>query len=92
MRTLEGRTAMSDFDKSEFRILFADHRNVEGLADAISRIDRDALSKEYEELIRCAPSRWDRNLPYFVDSHTGRLSTDNPAPSNRFEERLAIAL
>ena len=32
------------------------------------------------------------DLPYFVDSHTGRLSTDNPAPSNRFEERLAIAL
>ena len=36
---------MSDFDKSEFPILFADHRNAEGLADAISRIDRDALCK-----------------------------------------------
>ena len=87
MRTLEGRTAISDFNKSKFHILFDDHWTTRGLADAISRIDRDALSKEYEELIRCAPSREDRDKSYFVDSHTGCLSGDNP--SNRSEEHLS---
>lgn len=64
-----------------------------GLAAAISGIDRAALCKEYEGLIRCAPSRStrkDRKMRYFEDSHDGNLSGDGP--SNRFEEHLAIAL
>ena len=80
---------MSAFDNSKFPTLFTDRFNTEGLAAAISGIDRAALHKEYEKLIRCAPSRSARGKRYFV-GHTGVLT--NSQSSNRFEEHLAIAL
>lgn len=82
---------------SNFRMLFSGHRKTKGLAAAISKIDGDALSKEYREAIRCAPNRLksnqnksNQNKRYFVCTHTGDLLGDDP--SNRFEEHLAIAL
>lgn len=80
---------MSAFDKSKFPTLFANRLKTRDLTDTILRINR-VLPKEYEELVRCAPSRSDRKKRYFVCSHDGNLSGDGP--SNRFEERLAIAL
>ena len=72
---------------SKSPILFADHRTTTGgLADAISRIDRDALCKEYREAMQRAPSRADRKKKYFGDP-----PGDDPG-NRRFEEHLALAL
>ena len=65
-----------------------------GLAEAISKIDLDDLSRAYEELRRRAPGRQDVGITYFM-GHEGRLSTrrDNRGSrSCRLEEHLAIAL
>ena len=76
---------MSNLSPETFNILFNKKWPTTALAKAISEVDGDALSREYEELRRCAP----RRSCYFV-GHDGNLST--AARSNRFEEHLAIAL
>ncbi len=82
---------MSNFSPRNFSILFRDDWHTTGLAYDIAQVDRDALFKEYNALVQCAPRRSDRNLPYFdFAGHDGRLSTIGG--SNRREEHLAIAL
>ena len=80
---------MSNLSLESFNILFNKKWTTTALAEAISEVDRDALSREYEELRRCAPRRLDQNKCYFV-GHDGNLSTADR--SNRDEEHLAIAL
>ena len=72
-----------------FNILFNKEWTTTALAKDISEVDRDALSREYEKLRRCAPRRSNQNKRYFV-RHDGKLPT--AARSNRDEEHLAIAL
>ena len=80
---------MSKLSPETFNILFNKKWDTTALAKEISKVDRDALSCEYEKLRRCAPRRLDQNKCYFV-GHDGNLSTANR--SNRYEEHLAIAL
>ena len=80
---------MSNLSPETFDILFNKKWTTTALAKAISEIDGGALSREYEEVKRCAPRRSDQNKCYFV-GHDGNLST--PDRSNREEEHLAIAL
>ena len=80
---------MSNLSLETFNILFNKKWTTTDLAKDISEVDGDALSREYEELRRCAPRRLDQNKCYFV-GHDGNLTTANR--SNRYEERLAIAL
>ena len=71
------------------QILFRQNWPTRGLAAEISKIDREVLCTEYENLRCSAPQRWSRGKRYF-GRHDGRLS--NSGGSNRFEEHLAIAL
>ena len=80
---------MSNLPLVTFDILFNKKWTTTNLAKDISEVDGDALSLEYEKLIRCAPRRLDQNKCYFV-GHDGNLTTANR--SNRYEEHLAIAL
>ena len=80
---------MSNLSPETFNILFNKKWPTTALAKAISEVDGDALSREYEKLRRCAPRRSERKKCYFVE-HDRNLSTE--APSNRSEEHLAIAL
>ena len=81
---------MSQFSPRNFNILFNKKWPATGLAQSISDCDLDALCEEYKGLKRCAPRRANRGKRYFVDGHSGGLSTIGG--SNRFEEHLAIAL
>ena len=63
----------------------------------MSRINRDALCLEYEQLRCSAPKRWNKGKKYFMSDHKGFLS--EKGSSNRIkedhslkEEHLAIAL
>ena len=76
---------MSNLSPESFNILFNKKWTTTALAKAISEVDGDALSREYEKLRRCAP----RRSCYFV-GHDGNLSI--AARSNGSEEHLAIAL
>ena len=76
---------MSNLSPETFNILFNKKWTTTGLAKDISEVDGGALSREYEDLRRCAP----RRSCYFV-GHDGNLST--AARSNWSEEHLAIAL
>lgn len=80
---------MSNFSPDVFKILFKDDWHTTGLAYDIDHVDRDALFKEYNNLVQCAPRRSNRNKSYFV-GHDGRLSAIGG--SNRREEHLAVAL
>ena len=80
---------MSNLSPETFNILFNEKWTTTDLAKGISEVDRNALSREYEKLRRCAPQRLDQNKCYFV-GHDGNLPTE--AHSNRFEEHLAITL
>ena len=80
---------MSNFSPRNLPILFKDDWHTTGLAYDIAQVDRDALFKEYNMLVQCAPRRSDRNKPYFV-GHKGRLSAEGG--SKRREEHLAVAL
>lgn len=72
-----------------------DWRNITRyLAEEISKVDLDDLSREYEELRRRAPGRQEVGITYFT-GHDGRLSTRREikgSRSCRLEEHLAIAL
>lgn len=83
---------MSSFSADNFRYLFRKHWPATGLAETISRIDRDTLCLEYKELKRCAPQRAVQKKLYFVEEHIGELKTKVKENGNRFEEHLAIAL
>ena len=83
---------MSSFSADNFRYLFRKRWPATGLAETISRIDRDTLCLEYKELKRCAPQRAEKRNPYFVEEHIGVLETKVKENGNRFEEHLAIAL
>lgn len=80
---------MTGFSTDKFSILFNKNWSVSGLAKIIAGIDRDALCHEYRVLKQCAPRRSDLGKLYFV-GHSGKLPERRP--SNRFEERSAIAL
>ena len=58
---------------SELLIFRQDWSGITGLANAISEIDPDDLSREYEVLRHHAPRRHDVDKRYFV-GHDGRLS------------------
>ena len=77
------------FTPEMFNILFNKRWTTTGLAKDISKVDGDALSREYEKLRLCAPRRSVRNKRYFV-GHDGSRSTADR--SNREEEHLAISL
>lgn len=71
-----------------------DWSGITGLAKAISKIDPDDLSKEYEALRHHAPQRHDVDKRYFV-GHDGRLSSRKETEGSHChvdEEHLAIAL
>lgn len=70
------------------------HKKTRRLAERISKIDLDDLSKEYEELRRSAPQRHAVDKQYFV-GHDGRLSSSKETEGSHGhvdEEHLAIAL
>ena len=75
--------------QAEHTVLFRRKWPATGLADEISKIDRDGLCREYEELRRSAPQRRSRSKAY-LGLHDGRLST--PGGSNGLERHLEIAL
>jgi len=86
---------MCKFSK-DIKLLFnkdSDWNHTTGLAGNINRIrmDGDTIFEEYELLKNCAPKRRSKGKNYFVDSHDGNLTKPNDN-SNRFEERLAIAI
>ena len=81
---------MSKFSKEEFGFLFDADWPTTGLADKIRGIDCGTLCDKYEVLKHSAPQRWTRDKTYFVEGHDGCLTKSGD--SNRFEERLAIAL
>lgn len=70
-------------------ILFRRRWPTRGLAAGISKIDRELLYTEYENLRCSAPQRRSTGKEY-LGQHDGRLSSSGG--SNRFEEHLAIAL
>ena len=87
---------MCEFSKDKFKLLFDKDtywKQTTGLADKISgiRVEGNAIFEEYELLKNCAPQRWSKGKNYFVNSHRGKVTTPN-FNSNRFEERLAIAI
>ncbi len=87
---------MCEFSKDKFKLLFNKDtcwKQTTNLADKISgiRMEGNAIYEEYELLKNCAPQRRSKGKCYFVDSHDGNLTTPNDN-SNRFEERLAIAI
>ena len=75
-------------DVSEFPILFDKKWPMTGLATELAALSRDELCREYEELRRCSPNRGLRKKPYLVKDRESTSRDD----SNRFEERLAMAL
>ena len=81
---------MSNFSPRNFPILFRDDWHTTGLAYDIAQVDRDALFREYNALVQCAPRRSDRNLPYFPEEHKGKLPESAKGPWS--EKHLARAL
>ena len=83
---------------SQPKIFNRDWGSITGLAEAISKIHPDDLSREYEALRRDAPRRHDVGKKYFTrpdgTRHKGRLSPRRATDGScrRFEEHLAIAL
>lgn len=75
-------------DPSEFPILFGKKWPITGLATELAALSRSELCREYEELRRCAPNRGFRKKPYLVKDREWTSKDE----SNRFEERLAMAL
>lgn len=75
-------------DPSEFPILFGKKWPITGLATELAALSRSELCREYEELRRCAPNRRLREKHYLVKDRESTTRAD----SNRFEERLAMAL
>jgi len=87
---------MCKFSKDKFNLLFnkdACWKQTNGLANKIKeiRLDGHAIFEEYKFLKQCAPKRWSRKKHYFVESHDGNLTKPDDN-SNRFEEKLAIAI
>ena len=84
---------MPSFSADNFSILFKKNWPVSGLANAISKIDRVVLWREYKELKRCPPRRAvQKKQRYFVEGHIGELKAKVKEKNNRFEEHLAVAL
>ena len=83
---------------SQPEIFKRDWGSITGHAKAISKIDPNDLSREYEALRRHAPRRHDVGKKYFTrpdgTRHKGRLSLGRATDGScrRFEEHLAIAL
>ncbi len=62
------------------------------LASKIARIDRNDLFREYEKALKDAPHRKEKKDHFFMPGHDGCIKAPGDKTSNRFEERLAMAL